>query len=130
MKYKIWDKKTDIITPVGEVLTPDQWIERYPVAGLSSITVLCADSEINGAFFGTLGSTAEIYASQGADFTGADTDEEKLKVINAFEAQKETKAISLASVKAVSPLEEIASTLKEISAALTEIKDTIKGGQS
>ena len=54
-RYAIWDKKTPVITPVGEVLTPEQWIERYPVAGLDSITILCSAGEVNGGFFGTLG---------------------------------------------------------------------------
>ena len=54
-RYAIWDKKSNIITPIGEVLTPEQWIERYPAAGLDTVTVVCSAGEINGAFFGTLG---------------------------------------------------------------------------
>ena len=41
-RYAIWDKKSPIITPIGEVLTAEQWIDRYPVAGVESITVVCA----------------------------------------------------------------------------------------
>ena len=41
-RYSIWNKTDPIITPIGEVLTPEQWIERYPVAGLNTITVVCA----------------------------------------------------------------------------------------
>ena len=58
-RYAIWDKKAPIITPIGEVLTAEQWKDRYPVARLDSITVVCAAGEINGAFFGTLGQMTE-----------------------------------------------------------------------
>lgn len=84
-RYAIWDKKSPIITPIGEVLTPEQWIERYPVAGLSSVTVVCAAGEVNGGFFGTLGQMVALYEAQGADFVGTVTDTEKLEVIEAFE---------------------------------------------
>lgn len=85
-KYAIWNKSDPVITPVGEVLTAEQWIERYPVAALDSISVVCAAGEINGAFFGTLGQMVQLYEGQGADFSSAATDEEKLDVIEAFEA--------------------------------------------
>ena len=84
-RYAIWDKHTPIITPVGEVLTPTEWIERYPMAGLDSITVVCGAGEINGSFFGTLGQMVQMYESDGADFSEATTDEEKLEVIEDFE---------------------------------------------
>ena len=84
-KYAIWDKQSYIITPIGEVLTAEQWIQRYPVAGLDSITVVCSSGEINGGFFGTLGQMVKMYENQGADFSSCSTDEEKLEVIEAFE---------------------------------------------
>ena len=85
-KYAIWDKVSPIITPVGEVLSAEEWIARYPVAGLDSVTVVCATGEINGGFFGTLGQMRTMYENEGADFSGADTPEEVLKVIEEFEA--------------------------------------------
>lgn len=88
-KYAIWNKQDDILTPIGEVLTPEKWIERYPIAGIETITVVCAAGEINGAFFGTLGSMVDIYTKQGADFSTCETDEEKLAIIEAFEEEKE-----------------------------------------
>ena len=84
-RYAIWDKKSPIITPIGEVLTPEQWISRYPVADLASITVVCGAGEINGAFFGTLGQMVQMYEAQGADFSACETAEDKLAVIEAFE---------------------------------------------
>lgn len=84
-RYAIWDKVSPVITPIGEVLTAEQWIERYPMAGLSSITVVCGAGEINGSFFGTLGQMVQMYEAQGADFSEATTDIEKLEVIEVFE---------------------------------------------
>lgn len=84
-RYAIWDKQSPIITPIGEVLIAEQWIERYPIASLDSITVVCGAGEINGSFFGTLGQMVQMYEAQGADFSEATTDIEKLEVIEAFE---------------------------------------------
>lgn len=84
-RYAIWDKQSPIITPVGEVLTAEQWIDRYPVAGVASITVICSAGEINGGFFGTLGQMVQMYEAQGCDFSNCNTAEEKLEAIEAFE---------------------------------------------
>ena len=84
-RYAIWNKTDPIITPIGEVLTPEQWIGRYPVAGLNTITVVCAAGEVNGAFFGTIGQMVQMYEAQGCDFSACNTAEEKLAAIEAFE---------------------------------------------
>ena len=84
-RYAIWNKQDPILTPIGEVLTAEEWMERHPIAGVSSITVVCGAGEINGAFFGTLGQMVQMYEAHGADFSACTTDEEKLSVIEAFE---------------------------------------------
>lgn len=84
-RYAIWNKTDPVITPIGEVLTPTKWIDRYPVAGLDTITVVCAAGEINGAFFGTLGQMVKNYEDMGCDFSACTTDEEKLEAIESFE---------------------------------------------
>ena len=91
-KYAIWDKQTPILTPIGEVLSPKQWIERYPIAGLDSITVVCGGGEINGSFFGTLGQLVEIYTKQGCDLSACETAEDKISAINEFIEVKEAEA--------------------------------------
>lgn len=113
-KYAIWNKQDPIITPIGEVLTAEQWIQRYPVAGIDSITVLCAAGEINGAFFGTLGQMVDIYAKQGCDFSACETAEDKLAAIEAFDDAKEAEAKAAAEEAAntVSTDERIAAALE------------------
>ena len=88
-RYAIWNKQTKIITPIFEVFTPEQWMERYPVAKLDSVTVICSAGEINGGFFGTMNQMVQIYESQGCDFSACTTNEEKLNAIEAFEDAKE-----------------------------------------
>lgn len=84
-KYAIWNKTDPILTPIGEVISAEKWIERYPIAGLDSIKIVCAGGEINGAFFGTLGSMVEMYTKEGCDFSACVTDQDKLDAIEAFE---------------------------------------------
>lgn len=83
-RYAIWDKKSDVITPAGTIYTAEEWKKQHPVAALDHITVICGAGEINGSDFGTLGQMVQIYEQQGADFSEAKTDEDKLAVIEAF----------------------------------------------
>jgi len=89
-RYAIWDKVSPVITPVGEVLSAQDWVDRYPIAGLPNIVVVCSAGEINGGFFGTLGQMVQMYEAQGADFSEATTNIEKLEVIEAFEDARNT----------------------------------------
>lgn len=98
-RYAIWNKKDIIFTPIGEALTPEKWIERYPIAGFDSITVVCAAGEINGAFFGTLGSMMQMAEAQGCDFSTCTTDEERLAAIEAFEDEKNAEALNYISTE-------------------------------
>ena len=91
-RYAIWDKVSPVYTPVGEVLTPEQWIERYPIAGVPTMIVVCSAGEINGGFFSTLGQFTSTYAAQGCDFQNCNTPEDMLEVIEAFEDHLENKA--------------------------------------
>lgn len=116
-KYAIWNKKDPIITPIGEVLTAEQWMERYPVAKLSNITILCSAGEINGAFFGTLGSMVDRYTKEGADFSACTTNEEKLAVITAFDEEKE-RVQNEAYANTVSNEELTATSLASIAASM------------
>ena len=99
-KYAIWNKTDPILTPVGEVLTAEQWIQRYPIAGVESITVVCAGGEINGGFFGTLGQMVELYAKAGCDFSACETAEDKLAAIEAFDDAREAEAAEAAAAAA------------------------------
>lgn len=84
-RYKIWDKKETIYTPVGGANTPEQWIEKYPWAGLPNAKVVISDGLINGGFCGELSQMQRMYAEQGVVFTDDMTDEEILSAIEDFQ---------------------------------------------
>ena len=84
-RYAIWDKVSPIIVPTGKVFTAEQWMDQYPVASISTITVVCSAGEINGGFFGTLGQMKQMAEAQGCDFSNCTTNEEILEAIEAFE---------------------------------------------
>lgn len=110
-RYAIWNKQDQILTPIGEVLSAEQWKERYPIANLENITVVCGGGEINGSFFGTLGQMKEMYGKMGCDFTSCESEQDYLDAIELFEDNKnnyseqgisneELTATSLASIAA------------------------------
>lgn len=99
-KYAIWDKVSPVITPIGEVLTAEQWIAKYPVAGVPTITIVCSAGEVNGGFFGTLGQMVTMYEREGCIFTEDMTPEEKLAAIETFEDEREATAIAKAQADA------------------------------
>lgn len=83
MRYQVWDKKSNVITPIGEILSPAQWIERYPMA--ETMKTVVAGGEINGAYFGVFSVMKEMYLHDGCDFSDCETDQEVLDAIEAFE---------------------------------------------
>ncbi len=91
-RYAIWDKVSPVITPVGEVLTAEQWMARYPVAALEHITVVCGAGEVNGAFFGTLGQMKTAFENRGADFSTCETAEDALLLMEAMEESENAAA--------------------------------------
>ena len=92
-RYAIWDRETEVITPIGEILSPEEWMERYPVA--RKLTTVCSAGDINGGFFGVLSQMKLMYENEGADFSEATTDEEVLEVIEAFEDARNEEAANI-----------------------------------
>lgn len=90
MRYKIWDKKSNIITPIGEVLTPEQWIKRYPIAGLDGVKMVVSGGVVNGAVLMEFTDTVENYKKKGCDFSACETDQDYLDAIEAFEDAQDT----------------------------------------
>lgn len=104
-RYKVWNKQDMVITPIGEVLSPEQWIERYPVA--AALDTVVAGTSINGGFFGVYDQMIETYASAGCDFSECTTKQECLDAIEAFE-----NARNAAGANVVSTDERIAAALE------------------
>ena len=83
MKYQIWNKTDNIITPIGEVLSPEQWIERFPMARVVDIVI--GGGVINGSCCMEYTSFKETYEKMGCDFSGCETKQDCLDAIEAFE---------------------------------------------
>lgn len=98
-RYQVWDKQSQVVTPIGEVLTAEQWAERYPWAMLPAAVPVISGGFYNGGYIGELSQMVEIYTEQGADFTGAVTSEQKLAIIEAFENAQAAAAQNTASVE-------------------------------
>ena len=118
MRYAIWNKKDNIITPVGEVLTAEQWIQRYPVAGVDGIDVVCSAGIINGGFFGVLAQMVQMYENNGCDFSSCTTAEEKLQAMEDFDKAAAEAAAEAAANREASTDEVTAASLASIAASL------------
>lgn len=46
-RYQIWDIKSEVITPIGEVLTAEQWLDRYPMG--RKLNLIIGGTAINGS---------------------------------------------------------------------------------
>lgn len=108
-KYKIWNKTEDIITPIGEVLSAEDWMKRYPVARL--LDTVCGGSTVNGNIFAIYDDFIDMYEKQGCDFSNCSTKQDCLDTIEAFEQELVKKAQSTVSAeeRTAQALEEMAS---------------------
>lgn len=84
-RYVIWDEVSPVITPIGEVLSAEEWKDRYPMARLDGLQLVLAGGQINGAFCGVYSEMLDMYERQGCDFSGCTTQQEHLDAIEAFE---------------------------------------------
>lgn len=85
MKYKIWDRQETLITPVGEVLTAEQVIERYPASALPNMKFIICDAPISLGVFMEFEQTKQMYKQMGVPITDDMTDHEVLNAISYFE---------------------------------------------
>ena len=81
--YKIYDNKSDVITPVGEKLTAEQWLDRYQWGRYTKMIV--GGGIINGSVALVFDNEVERYRKAGCDFSSCTTDEDYLAAIEAFE---------------------------------------------
>ena len=102
-RYSIWDKVSDIYTPVGERLSAQQWIDRYGwIKAPGSVPVVAAGL-INGALIDELSQMKNRYEQQGCVFTEEMSNQEILDAIEAFEAQRAAEAKAAAEEAANTP---------------------------
>ena len=102
-RYAIWDKVSDIYTPVGERLTAQQWIARYGwIKAPGSVPVVAAGL-INGALIDELSQMKNRYEQQGCVFTDGMSNQQILDTIEEFEYQRAAEAKASAEEAANTP---------------------------
>ena len=116
-KYQVWNRKDAIITPSGDVFTPEQWIAKHPIAGIETIKTVISGGTINGALLYEFTGFVERMEQQGCDFSTCKTDVEYLAAIEAFENAQAVAAAEAAEVEAAAAAES-AETQARIAAAL------------
>ena len=85
MRYKIWNKTDNSVTPTGKVFTTQQVIEQYPAAGIDGMKYIIADQPISMAVFMEFEATKAFYKQQGVPITDDMTDQEVLDAISEWE---------------------------------------------
>lgn len=108
-KYAVWNRTDTIYTPVGEALTPEQWISRYGWIGNPAAVPVVAGGLINGAFCGELSQMKDMYEKSGADFSKCVTNDDVLAVIEDFEDNPPASTVPTTEERTAAALEQIAS---------------------
>lgn len=106
-RYQVWNRTDSIITPSGEVFTPEQWIAKHPIAGIEAIKTVISGDVINGAILYEFTGFVKRMEQMGCDFSACTTDEEYLSAIEAFEDAR-----NAAAANEVTAEERIASALE------------------
>lgn len=108
-KYAIYDGKSNVITPVGEELTAEQWLKRYPWAKKTKMVV--GGGVINGSIAFVFDDFVSMYEDAGLDFSVCETDQDKLDMIEEFEKSQKQAARSATTI---STQERIANALEDL----------------
>lgn len=85
MRYQIWNKTDNIITPSGAQFTASEWADRYPWSKLPGVKMVISAGPINGGCALVFADLAERAKKAGAAIDDGMTDEEVLAAIEAFE---------------------------------------------
>lgn len=85
MRYQIWNKTDDIITPSGAQFMATEWANKYPWSKAPGVKMVITAGPINGGCAMIFDSFAETMKKAGAAITDGMTDEEVLAAIEEFE---------------------------------------------
>lgn len=106
-KYAIWDKQSNVIVPAGKVFTSEQWIEKYPIAGVEGVDIVCGGGVINGNLFAVYDDFVENYERQGCDFTDCETKQDYLDRIEEFEDEQNNTSVIDDNTRIADALEDL-----------------------
>lgn len=109
-RYQIWDHESDVITPSGEVFTPEMWSEKYPAYCLTGAVMVISAGFVNGGLIDELSMMKARAEQMGAAFEESLAGDDLLQAIEAFEdeldaAQAEAAAEPTAEERIAAALE-------------------------
>ena len=84
-RYTIWDKQSNLITPIGKELTPEEVFAEYPAARLPNMKYIICDAPISMGVFMEFEATKEHYKRLGVPITDEMDDQEVLDAISDWE---------------------------------------------
>ena len=70
MKWQIWNKRDEILTPSGQTFTAAEWMERYPAA--ATVDYVISAGVVNGAEMLQYDALVSSYEAAGCDWSDAD----------------------------------------------------------
>ena len=120
MKYKIWNKQDNLITPVGEVLSPQQVYKKFPASQLTGIDYIVLDSPISMGVFMQYDQTFNIYRNMICERAITDdmTEDEIAEVYADYDAQSVDEFLHALEYFEDNPIEQEATAEERIAAAL------------
>ena len=106
MKSKIiGNKKDNIITPIGELLSPAQWLERYPMGNVVDLVI--GGGVINGSHCMEYTSFKDMYERMGVDFSDCTTKQDCLDKIEEYEDNPPINPITSDETRIADALEDL-----------------------
>lgn len=84
-RYIIWDHSSNVITPSGDVFTPEEWLNKYPKYRDNNIIMVLANCENNGALIDSVAMMQFRAEAAGAIFPEGLSDHELLDAVEQFE---------------------------------------------
>lgn len=82
-RYKIWDKKEDILTRTGKKYTAQEWLELYPIG--KYVDMVIGGGVINGSYWIVYEELKDSWKRKGLDFSKCKSKQEVLDMIEEAE---------------------------------------------
>ena len=120
MKYKIWNKTDSLITPIGEVLTAEQVIAKYPMAGIEGIDFIICDAPISLGVFMEFTQTKDVYKPRILEIASTPdmTESEIQEIKDAYDASTPEEILEMISFMEANPPPAEPTAEERIAAAL------------
>lgn len=83
MRYKIWDKKEEILTRNGKKYSAKEWLNLYPIGNY--VDMVIGGGVVNGSYWLVYEEFKDEWRRKGLDFSKCKTQQEVLDMIEEAE---------------------------------------------